>query len=457
MPPIQAQSTLADTTRPDAETLTNPHDQRSGDDAPNRPYFRFDLPELSGSLGDLGTFLPLSLAMALTCGLDLGVIFIFAGLMNLATGLLFRQPIPVQPMKAIAAVAVAEGLSPGAIAAAGWLTGAAVLALAMAGGVDWIARIIPKPVVRGIQAGVGVKLAWTGLQWLAPLPPLGWDSRVVAVLVGTAVILSMGRRGPVLLGVFALGLLLTGLEQFNAIGGGSTVAHPSAGPTAEPAPTLPAGWPAFALVLPEPAQWWIGFTRGAIPQLPLTLLNSVIAVCALSEDYFPGRGASPRRMAASVGMMNLLCLPLGAMPMCHGAGGLAAQYRFGARTGGSVLMLGALKIVAGCLLGGVLITGLQSFPRSILAVMVVAAGATLARAASDAMRGRPACIVAAMVATIVLVNTLAGFVVGCAVAAGLALLERGRADGGGGPPDGRGDDSGDDSCDDPGGDMGEPA
>jgi MFS superfamily sulfate permease-like transporter len=180
-------------------------------------------------------------------------------------------------------------------------------------------------------------------------------------------------------------------------------------------------------VIPSADQWWTGLTRGAIPQLPLTLLNSVIAVCALSGDYFPGRGVTPRRMAASVGLMNLLCVPFGGMPMCHGAGGLAAQYRFGARTGGSVVMLGAMKILAGLLLGGMLLTTLQHYPTSILAVLVIVAGLTLARAAKDCLHGRTLLIVAVMTGLIVTINTLTGFIVGCAIAAVLAGLDRKRS------------------------------
>ncbi len=367
----------------------------------------FDVRELAGSLGDLGTFLPLALAMALTCGMDIGLIFIFAGLMNIVTGWWFRQPIPVQPMKAIAAVAIAEGLSAGAIASAGLFMGVAVFTLAMIGGVDWIARSIPKPVVRGIQAGVGLKLAWKGVVWLSGLPLMGWDSWVVALLVGLAVAMTVRRRQPVLLYVFVAGLVLLGL------------AYPGAYAKLTP------GWPRFHIVSIDGADWWTGLTRGAIPQLPLTLLNSVIAVCALSSDYFPGRGVTPKRMAASVGLMNLLCVPFGGMPMCHGSGGLAAQHRFGARTGGSVIMLGIFKITAGLLLGSMLIHFLQQYPVSILAVMVIVAGLSLTSPVRDAMtQVRSAIIVAVMALGIVAVNTLAGFALGCSLALAFAVVGR---------------------------------
>lgn len=377
----------------------------AGRSAPATPL-QFTLRELSGSLGDLGTFLPLAVALSLTCGMDLGLIFIFAGVMNIATGIWFRQPIPVQPMKAIAAVAVAEGLSAGAISAAGLFMGVAVFALALVGGIDLIAGRIPRSIVRGIQAGVGIKLAMTGLEWILALPTTGWDSWIVALAVGGLVLIFIDRRVPILLIIFAGGFALLWLE------------HPSIHRT------FSLQLPALSVALPTGQEWMTGLSRGAVPQLPLTILNSVVAVCALSGDYFPGRGIAPRRMALSVGMMNLVCVPFGGMPMCHGAGGLAAQHRFGARTGGSVVMLGGLKVLAGLVLGGALLAALPEYPRAILGVMIIVAGMTLARVARDALRGSSACVVVPMVAAILMFNTLTGFIVGCAAAAAVAGVQR---------------------------------
>lgn len=366
--------------------------------------FRFNLRELSGSLGDMGTFLPLTLAMALASGMDLGLIFIFAGLMNVVTGFWFGQPLPVQPMKAIAAVAITEGLTAGAIASAGLTLGVALVALAMVGAVDWIGRSIPRPVVRGIQLGIGLKLAWSGLAWCSALPTVGWDSWLIAIIVVAVLALSAWRQWPVLVGVFLAGFILLGIAHPSAYGNWSIV------------------WPRFHVVVPTANEWWMGMTRGSIPQLPLTLLNSVIAVCALSGDYFPGRGIAPRRMAVSVGLMNLLCVPFGGMPMCHGAGGLAAQHHFGARTGGSVIMLGTMKIVAGLLLAGPLASTLRHYPRSILAVLILFAGMTLASAARDCLRRPHLLILIATAGPILLWNTLAGVLLGIAIAGSMALL-----------------------------------
>ncbi|HSA24376.1 MAG TPA: putative sulfate/molybdate transporter, partial [Myxococcota bacterium] len=150
---------------------------------------------------------------------------------------------------------------------------------------------------------------------------------------------------------------------------------------------LTPGLPAFALHWPAGADWLGGLWKAGLPQVPLTVLNSVLAVCALSADYFPGQGISPRRMAASVGLMNLLCAPLGGIPMCHGSGGLAAQVLFGARTGGSVVMLGLGKALAGLAFGGALLSLLQSYPSAILGVLLVFAGLELARAARESLTG----------------------------------------------------------------------
>jgi len=165
------------------------------------------------------------------------------------------------------------------------------------------------------------------------------------------------------------------------------------------------------------ADWSTGFWRAALPQIPLTTLNSVIAVCALSLDLFPERPATPRRVAISVALMNLVCCPLGAMPMCHGAGGLAAQYRFGARSGGSVIMLGVAKIALGVLFGGSLLVWLRAYPASVLGVLLLFSGLELALVCRD-QRSRVDFFVMLLTAgACMAVNTAVGFVVGWAMAA----------------------------------------
>jgi MFS superfamily sulfate permease-like transporter len=365
---------------------------------------RFSWTEISGSLGDLGLFLPLVVAMSIQNGLDMGGILIAAGLMNIATGLLFRQPIPVQPMKAIAAVAITEGLLQGELVAAGLIMGASLVVVSLTGAVDAITRLVPAPLVRGIQLGVGLKLAAKGANWVVDLPFFGWDSVVIALLAALLLLLCVSKEFPGLLFIFFGGFVLLWMEDVTAY------------------ENIAFGLPTIAFDWPAAPEWKVGLLRGAVPQLPLTMLNSVIAVCALSSDYFPERGISTRRMALSVGLMNLLCVPFSGMPMCHGAGGLAAQYRFGARTGGSVIMLGGVKLAAGLLLGAALIGILKDYPMSILGPMLIFAGVELARSCADAMTHKRSKAVVLLTAACILgSNTFIGFLVGAALYACLWL------------------------------------
>jgi MFS superfamily sulfate permease-like transporter len=362
-----------------------------------RDRFAFSWTEFSGSLGDLGLFIPLVVAMSSVGSLDLGAILVAAGAMNIATGCFFRQPIPVQPMKAIAAVAITEGLAKGELMASGIVMGAILLAFGLTGTIGAIDRWIPRPLVRGIQLGVGLKLAATGIGWVYALPFWSWDGIGIAILTALLMLWMAASRKPGLILIFCAGFILILLEDPKAFEGiGLAV------------PGFHFGWPAAS-------DWQAGLLRGAVPQLPLTVLNSVVAVCALSSDYFPGRGISPKRMAVSVGLMNLVCSPFGGIPMCHGAGGLAAQYRFGARTGGSVIMLGLVKVLVGIGFGGALLGLLGSYPNAILGPMLVFAGIELARACADAVEEPlPLSVLLVTAAAIIGSNTFIGFVVGSA-------------------------------------------
>ena len=363
---------------------------------PVRP--RFSLHELSGAFGDLGTFLPLAVGMASVSGIDFGAVLVVSGLMNVATGLLFRQPIPVQPMKAIAAVAITERLAAGEVLAAGVIMGVLVTVLGVSGFVEGVARRIPRAIVRGILLGLGVKLAWQGLSWGFELPVLSADSVTTALASGGALALLAWRKLPAALLVFAGGFAIQAWASPEAF---STVAL---------------ALPSFHAALPsEPASWWNAGVKAVLPQLPLTLLNSVVAVCSLSTAYFPQRGIRPRDMAVSVGLMNLVGVPLGSFPLCHGSGGLAAQYRFGARTGGSVIMLGVLKLVIGLLFGGTLLALMAAYPRSVLGPMLVVSGIELARVAWGEIRAGGFVIAVGTTAGCVAVSTSFGLGVGLAL------------------------------------------
>jgi MFS superfamily sulfate permease-like transporter len=331
---------------------------------------RLNRHEIAGSLGDLGTFLPLLVAMAAQNGLDFGAALFFAGVFNLITGLTFAIPMAVQPMKAIAAIAVTEHLTAPQIVAAGMSVSAIILVLGLTGLIDWLNRAIPRSVVRGLQLALGLTLLMKGMQMVADthqwLAPDSYLTGLLAVLV--VLMLFFSRKVPAALILFAAGLgiaIWTHPEVLHSLGVGLCLPKWS-----------PPAWGDFTS----------SFAKAALPQIPLTTLNSVIAVCALSVDLFPDRAASPRRVAVSVGLMNLVAGWFGGMPMCHGAGGLAGQYRFGARTNGSILFLGAVKLLLAIFLGASLMALCQKFPASILGVMLAFAGMELALVCRDQTR-----------------------------------------------------------------------
>ncbi|KAK7739200.1 hypothetical protein SLS53_005837 [Cytospora paraplurivora] len=344
------------------------------------------LAEISGALGDLGTLLPLMIALALQGSISLPSTLVFSGLYNIATGVLFGVPLPVQPMKAIAAAAIASRASEDDTLAAGALVASAVLLLSATGLLRLLTAHVPVPVVKGIQLGAGLSLVISAGAGM--LVPLGWDPRdsptdnrtwALAAFLLLVLTARAPRRFPYALVVFAAGLVLSfaAIAATTAGGGDGDGGGGGGG-------TLP-GWEVWHPSTVMPA-WGSGEAWSmAIAQLPLTTLNSVIAAAALASDLmgspgsgFPGTTPSVTELGASVAAMNLVGCWLGAMPVCHGAGGLAAQWRFGARSGSSVILLGAVKLLLGLCFGETLLDLLGAFPRSVLGVMVIAAGLELA-------------------------------------------------------------------------------
>ncbi|KAH7011938.1 hypothetical protein EDB80DRAFT_876571 [Ilyonectria destructans] len=336
--------------------------------------------EISGSLGDLGTLLPLMIALAAQGSINLGTTLVFSGIFNILTGIIYGIPLPVQPMKAIAAAAISGRGDPamGVVTAAGQWVGAAVLVMSVTGILRWVVSVVPIPVVKGIQLGAGLSLilgAGTSL-----LQPLHWihpalDNRIWAiaaflVLIGTQKL----PRFPYALLFFLLALLLAFVQVLGSHHNlpGFHIWHPH-------------------FVMPR----WFGHNDSpalwmAIGQLPLTTLNSIIAVSALSHDLLPNLPTpSVSSIGISVGVMNLTSTWFGGMPVCHGAGGLAAQYRFGARSGASVIALGTFKLLLGLIFGETIVDLLAHYPKSLLGIMVLAAGLELAKVGQSLNQGAP--------------------------------------------------------------------
>ena len=376
-------------------------------------WSQLSLHELSGSAGDLGTFIPLFVALGRQRSIYVAPALFLAGLSNVLTGFLWDVPMPVQPMKTISALAIAQGLSRHQVTAAGMWMGGFMVALGSTNGIEWVNRIVPKSVVAGMQLGVGMSLAIHGIGKLLELPVVSDPDCILMALVaavgtiyGLRPLAAAARDGggssttrlPSPVGLYlllvagALGLFKFALQ---GVASSSSVdqADDEEGWAWEPVLT----WTLFDISFKD---WMVGFWEGAIPQLPLTTLNSVISVCALAHTLFPEKRQpeddgdaeaqegmagesldsvlSRREVAFSVGIMNLLACPLGGLPNCHGAGGLAGQHQLGARHGAAIVFLGSLKMILALTLGAAVMHMLDAFPVSILGVMLTMAGHELA-------------------------------------------------------------------------------
>jgi hypothetical protein len=323
---------------------------------PGRAPLRFDRREWAGAFGDLGTDFPLLVGLILACGLDAGTVFAVFGALQVATGLVYRLPMPVQPLKAVAAIAIAGSLSGGLVAGAGLSVGAIMLLLAATGLLEAIARAVPKTVVRGIQCGLGIQLSMLAAHRFLPAGgAAGWVLAAVSALIVIA--LFGNERVPPALIVVGLGLAF-------ALAHGLSPAAFARG--------FGARLPSFAP--PSAADVRHAFLLLAVPQLALSLGNSVLATRQVSEDLFPGRAPGVRKIGFTYAAMNLTAPLFGGAPVCHGSGGMAGHAAFGARTGGSVVIYGSLYLVLGLFFSRALPDFVRAFPQPTLGVLLAFEG-----------------------------------------------------------------------------------
>jgi hypothetical protein len=327
---------------------------------------RQPLAEISGSLGDLGTFLPIVIALTVNESISLPTTLIFTGIFNILTGLFFGIPLPVQPMKAIGAVAIANNFSPGELAAAGLFVAACIALFSITGLLRWFSSVIPIPVVKGIQVGAGLSLIiasgskiLSSLSWIGP----SWADNLIWALCAFLFFLyiNVSPRTPYALIVFLIGIVFA-LICLSPHGHSPQVRF----------------WHPYT-ILPKGKDWEVGILDAGLGQIPLTTLNSIIAVAHLAADLLPEIATpSITSIGLSVAGMNLVGCWFGAMPVCHGSGGLAAQYKFGARSGASIVLLGQFKLFLGLVFGESVVGLLKKFPTALLSIMVIAAGLELA-------------------------------------------------------------------------------
>ncbi|MBI2678458.1 MAG: transporter [Candidatus Koribacter versatilis] len=318
-----------------------------------RPRIRFDRNEFSGAFGDIGTDFPLITGMILAAGLNPASVLTMFGAMQVLTGLLYGMPMPAQPLKAMAVLVISQKASGPVLYGAGLAIGLIMLVLASTGLLTVLANAVPKSVVRGIQFGLGLQLATLALRDYVPA-----EGTSGFLLAGAAFLLTLlllgNRRFPPAPFVLALGFAFALLFRV----------HPKL--LIEGIQFVPP-----AVYVPTRNDIWVGLYLLAIPQLALSFGNSILASRQVAADLFPDRPLSIRKIGLTYSLMNLINPFFGGVPTCHGSGGIAGHYTFGARTGGSVIIYGFFYLILGLFFSLAFQQVIPLFPRPVLGVMLL--------------------------------------------------------------------------------------
>jgi hypothetical protein len=282
---------------------------------------KFSLSELAGSLGDFGTIIPLILAVALVSDVNARYVLLFFGIWFIITGVYYRLPIPLEPMKAIAVIVIAGGIASREIAAAGIVLGIIFLVLGYGRFFEIIDKWVPQSVVRGIQLGLALLLFNASIGFVIKDP--------FFFVIGTGIIIAFFilvryHSIPDLSAICVIGVGVIGGIALSGVPPISLIPSPQ-------------------LVIPIPSDFSSALSTLVLPQVILTIANAILATSLLTKDLF-ARDVPPKKLSTTIGLMNLTSVPFGGFPMCHGAGGLAGQYRYGARTGGANIYAGMIFI-----------------------------------------------------------------------------------------------------------------
>ncbi len=319
------------------------------------PHHSYFLSELAGGAGNFGTVLPLLFAVSVSCNMNIGIMLFWAGAWYIITGLYYRIPIPVEPLKAVGAISIAESVTPHLIAASGIVMGVICLCIGFFGWMDRVRQVIPEPVIRGVQLGLALTFMKSAIPGFI-LP----DIPFALISVGIVGVFFLARRW----------INIPDLSALTIIGSGFFIALLIAG-----VPTF-ISIPIPILEIPTPEEFLKATIHFVPPQLPLTLTNAILATSLLAHDLFK-REENPDKICKTVGLMSLSASLFGGFPMCHGAGGLAAHYRFGARGGLSLILGGVLLFLIGILCEDPDISG--ALPVGMFGVLLLVVAVELAK------------------------------------------------------------------------------
>ena len=358
---------------------------------------RFNRLEWAGAFGDLGTLIPFVVAYIALGNIDPVGIFLSFGLALCIAGAYYRTPFPVQPMKAIGAAAATQaGITAGTIYGAGLITGVIWLILGITGATRKVASLLHRPVAVGIILGLGIGFMLEGIRMMAS----AW--LIAGVALTMALLLIDSRRFPVMFLLLAGGAayqLAISPELLNQLR------------DIDPQLRLPAfSWPQIGL-----QELGLAAVMLALPQVPLTLGNAIIAVTEENNRIFPHRPVNEKQVAISTGLMNIGASAIGGVPMCHGAGGMAGHIRFGATTGGAPVILGLILIMLALFFGASISTLLKLFPLALLGVILFLTGAQLALGSCDFSKDKGERFATIVTAAFAIWNVGIAFVAGAAI------------------------------------------
>ena len=309
---------------------------------------KFTLREFGGSFGDWGTLIPFIIGYISIVGLSPAGIFLTLGITNIILGLKFNLPLPVQPQKTIGTVAISEGWTPDMVISTGFGTGVIWFLLGFSKKLNYIVSKVPIIAVRGIQLGLAFILGWTGI--------LLFTENIFLGLISISIILLLIKNKPIPSAI----ILTLGGVLLMFITGVINIAE------------LEFGIPILSFRIPTWNNFIYGMLYAGIAQLFLTLTNVMIATVVLIKELFPEKeGIDANTLAFNMGAMNLINPFLMGMLLCHGSGGLMAQYAFGARTGGSMILEGIMELFLGLFFSETLFILFTEFPIAILGAMLI--------------------------------------------------------------------------------------
>jgi hypothetical protein len=341
-----------------------------------------DRNEIAGAFGDIGTDLPLVIGMILASGLDSASVLITYGVMQLLTAITYGIPMPVQPLKAIALIVITQHIAPGIIYGGGLAIGMVMLILSLTGLVDLIAKYIPKVVVRGIQFGLGIQLAMVALkEYVIADSYTGYWLAGIAFIV--TIVLIGNRKYPPAIFIIIAGIIYALIFHFNDFSISNSIS---------------VAWP--KLYQPTWSDILTGFLILALPQIPLSIGNSIIATKQIAHDLFPEKKVTVKKISLTYSIINILNPFFGGIPTCHGSGGMAGHYAFGARTGGSVFIYGILYLTLGVFFSGSFEQIVKIFPLPVLGVILLFESLTLMVFIKDIIDSRKSFFISLLVALI---------------------------------------------------------